>query len=226
MRQIFLLALALLCAPVQAAIGCLPVTIFTPFPIAMGSVTKSVETDAATADAWWCPIYPDGVLRYQVNVMWSLKKTKAAYDWGAAFIRIKAAPSMLDALNGELASNSAATAPGSQDEYEVNLVKYRACLALATKPYVVSIPDLPANFCGVAPTPPGPSAVTWLTPSSTTLKVYSNNSGKLGPAIAGRTAPPNAKCNSSVPQVKLGTSVYFPLLTGPLNELVLCKLVQ
>ena len=226
MRQTLLLALALLCAPMaQAQFDCLPLTAFTP--TATGSTMVSVETSAAEAEAWWCPRFVNGNTVYRVNVRWALKKNKAGYDWSSAFSRVKAAPDLLTAINAEFAVAKMAPAPGSQDEYETALIRHRACLALATPPYLVPLLELPAGFCGAIPLPPGAQAATWLTPNSVGLKVYSRAPGdKLGSAIPGRSAPPNNSCNYTAPRVSLGTSVYFPLSGGPLNELVLCRLVQ
>lgn len=225
MRQILLLALALLCAPAQAQFACLPFTVFTP--TAVGSESIAVETTAAEAEAWWCPTFVDGATRYRINTRWALKKYKASYDWSGSFARVKAAPDLLAALNAELAANKVTPPVGSMDEYEVKLVRHRACLALTTPPYLIPVPEIPAGFCGPVPTPPAPQAATWLTPNSVGLKVYNRAAGdKLGSAIAGRTAPPNNSCNPNAPKVTLGTSTYYPLSGGPLNELVLCRLVQ
>lgn len=226
MRLIITLALALLCAPALAQISCLPVTTMTPMPLGTGSTVKEVETDSAEATTWWCQNANAGVISYQRNVFWNLKKTRAAFDWRGAFTRIKAAEDLLGAINAELAAYKAQPAAGTQDAYELDLVRYRACLALATKPYLVPILDLPTDYCGVPPSPISASTLVWLTMNSTTLKVYTNNNGKLGASIPGRYAPPNATCNSAVPPVRLGTSVYYPLAGAPLNELYLCRLVQ
>lgn len=227
MRHLMFLALALLCASVTATpIDCVPVTAITPAPLATGSTTKDVETVAAEASAWWCPVVVNGVNRYRMNIQWNLKEHKTNYDWRGAFVRIKAAPDFLAALNSEVIANAVSYPPGSQKAFEEAQIRYKACSALATKPYLVNIGDLPADFCGPVPAPPTPSAAVWLTMNSSVLKVYANNNGKLGAAIPGRLAPPSAPCNSTVPQVKLGTSVYYPLANGPLNELYLCRLVQ
>lgn len=226
MRLIVTLALALLCAPVFAGVSCLPLTPVTPAPIGTGSTVKDVETPAAEAAAFWCPVTVNGVTKWQTNVFWTLKKTKTTYDWKSAFARIKAAPGLLAAVNAELSTYSVQPASGTQDAFDRDMIIYLGCKALATKPYLVPIADLPATYCGAEPIPPVPVVPTWQTMNSVGLKVYTNNNGKLGPAIPGRVAPANFACNSTVQPVKLGTSVYYPLTAAPLNELYLCRLVQ
>lgn len=243
MRKVILfLALIFASSAVSAATFtdylCLPKTastqlavVVTPIPpFKLGSNLVQVETPAAQAEAWWClepssVTTPPGKITYRPQYRWNLKKYANHPDLASVFRRIMAAPDLLEAVNGEMRVASLSVTEGTQDAYQRDLVLYTACQALAKPPYLVPIDPLPANWCGTAPVQPGVLPDVYKTPAAGTYTLYTVANGKLASIIAGRKATANATCNSSVPAVMSGTSIYLPLAGGPLTEYTLCKKV-
>lgn len=141
---------------------CLPTTALTP--LASGSARLIVtKPSVGEASGWWCldPTAPAGKVAYRPNYFTCLDKYCVHPDSAGALSRVWAAPVFLDAVNGERRVAAIAPVAGSMDEYEFRSLKHRACLALATPPYLVPIDPLPADYCGAAPVMPAPPAPTY-----------------------------------------------------------------
>lgn len=229
MRLILALALALI-APLAAAYDCLPTTVATP--LATGTATVDVTTPAGTASAWWClvPITAADVevskVEYAPQFFVVLNKYRSATQFAAAAARIGAASDPVAQARIEVAAATMVPAPGSQDAYDFAVLRRNACIALATKPYLVAtLDDLPADYCGAAPVPPvtqPPPTTVWRTPATGRYTLYNTAGGKLT-GVAPGAATPNAQCDGTAPQVLSGTSVYLPLLGGSPTVVTLCK---
>lgn len=231
MKALFtlLLALALSTAARASDYVCLAKTAATP--LASGSARVVVaKPGIGESSAWWCldattATTPANKVTYTPQYFTVLDKYKAHPDLAGAFGRVWAAAAPLDAFNTEVRVGSIAVATGSKDEYEFRSLRYSACLALATPPYLVPIDPLPANWCGAAPLPPGPAADVWRTPASGTFALYTVLAGKLAAKIVGRTATANALGDCSRTKVMSGSSTYCALAAGPLDEATLMRKV-
>lgn len=167
-RYIILAAALLLVSLPASAFDCFPSN-YTPTP-ATGTATRTVTTPAGSADAWWCLLPatsstpPDKVL-YAPQIFVVLNKYRSATLFLDSLSRIIAASDPFAATQNEIKAATIKPAPGSQDEYEFNLLAYRACQALATPPYTAPIDPLPADWCGIAPV--APVEVWWVAKAPT-----------------------------------------------------------
>lgn len=223
------LATALAAFAVQAhALDCLPTTAATP--LATGSPRLVVTTPAGEVSAYWCLLprtadTPLSKVMYAPQLFVVLNKYRSAADFTAAVLRISLAADPYAQTKIEIAAATVVPAPGSQDEYEFKMLRFKGCQALAAKPYLVPIDEMPPDWCGVAPTAPSAPPENWATPPTGTYRLYTTAAGKLATAIAGRIAGPNQTCNCAATKVASGTSTYCPVAAAEQTEVTLCKRV-
>ena len=225
MKRIAAATLLALCSIAAQAFDCLPSTAATP--LATGTATRTVSTAAGAGDAWWCllPIRestPAGKVEYRANFFVVLNKYRSATAFAAAAARVAAAAEPFAAVRNEVAAATVTPAPGSRDEYDFNLLHYRACLALTTPPLLAPIDPLPSDWCGVEPVPPEPIAGVWTTPAAGTFTLYTAAGGKLTGIVAGRKAPAGVTCDCTTP-VLSGSSTYCALANAAASEVTLCR---
>ena len=231
MKAFAKLVAILLCAsfPAHAQFTCVPNTESTPNGPGSHLVTNDLLPSKAIGD-WryvWCPAggyYADGKPKgwnFEPHAVLAKYRGATPSIAGAMWAAYKASD-VLAAIN---AVTTAATIipTDPQELYGWRNLRYAACLDASTKPYIVDILDLPAGWCGAAPVPPGPPVVVWRTPrAGSSFTLYTWGAAGLTGIIAGRTAPPNALCDSSV-SVPRGTSTYMPLAGAPQAEVTLCQ---
>lgn len=158
-RALGLAVLLMAGAEARAVSGvlCLAVTSLSPPPLGTGSPMLSVSTPAGDAYGWWCKTTnpATGKLAYSMQSVWALKHfhNVVADSW-VAVAHLLAASEPVVAVNAEVSAATRNPDAGSQDDYEVAVLKRNICIALTTKPYVAPIADPPAGYCGAAPTPP------------------------------------------------------------------------
>jgi hypothetical protein len=186
-RVAFLLSLAIVTlwmaipnAHAQTIVNCFPKSKQTPLS-SEGTQVRSAKSDLGRWAAWWCGA-PDPATPGKWK--WRLQSYAVLAQYGApletAITESNGDFETWKVYNALLTMPSIKPAAGSMAEYQFKTLRWSACKALATKPYdVVFDADLPANFCGEAPTPPGPGTIDTTyevspNPGSTTRPAYNS----------------------------------------------------
>ena len=209
-----------------AAFDCTPLTQATLHGTGTRAVLGSLP--AGRWSYWWCPVgtpYADGkpsAWRLQTFAVLHKYESLGPGAWLDLAWQVMNQPDPLATINASVqAGQIIPTDP--QEVYDFAMLKRAACLDAATPPYIADVLPLPANFCGAAPTPPGPTVTVWQVPASGSTLYTTANGARTG-LVAGRRAPPNATCDCTT-QIPVGTSTYCPLVSAPASEVALCKKV-
>jgi hypothetical protein len=203
MRLTLAFIFALCATPAHAAWDCLP----TP-PV------RTVSTPAGDAWAWWCKVNTaaDGTTQWQSHTFVVLKKYRDPSRFVEAAVRAVSAADPIAQANAEM--DAARVVPASDDEYQFNLLGWKACQEVIRKPWPALFS--PAPTCGTEPTPPVTAA--WTATGGT---IFTASGTRLTGATT-RKAPVGAPCDPVTPIV-VGPTTYLPLIGGAVTERTACR---
>lgn len=172
----------------------------------------------ATGPGKWCPF------------TWvSLDKVapKTLADTLRVVDTIKAASSPTQGIMAAISAFGVKPAPGSQDEIDLELLRYTACQALVASPPSPQGWTAPGPKCVIKVFPP-PVVTHRVKPNVSAADgsrpVYRLNAdGTLGGAIAGVRAAANTPCDVTLPTRPSGADVYATPQGRAAREVSLCR---
>jgi len=228
-RLLFFFLLWPLLALAQAPKYCLPSDVF---PGEVGSKYLFFETDKVEGRVGWCPTDPPagapaGLIYWRPIIwQWCLKtKCVPLFNPMTVVDRIRSAASKVDEAFVLSTILSVPLVKGSADETDFKIWWARACKALITPPYTLTPQPFTAGYVfptGYCPAEPsGPPVVTWRTPATGNLTIFTYAAGRLV-GVTARKALPNNPCNCDVAKAVVGPTTYCALSSGPPTEVAVC----